>query len=135
MNKKIKELSVTLIILSIIFGIVYWDIEKERHVTKFNETLITLQKLSVAINEFKTDTNKLPTQLEELLTNQNHRLNWNGPYIKPQFITDIWGKKYLYEINYTNQSFSIRSLGSDKKAGGKDSAADTVIADNLSSDD
>jgi type II secretion system protein G len=57
-----------------------------------------LSALQQALDEFKKDVGRFPTQQEGflgLVTNPNVR-GWNGPYTSRERITDPWGNAYVY---------------------------------------
>jgi len=96
--------------------VVKGDTKKRSPEMKAMEELFALR---VAVERFKRDCGKYPTQEENLkaLVKNPGLVNWKGPYvniIKP----DPWRIKYVYQVK--SNSVDIFSCGPDKKAGTSD---------------
>lgn len=86
-----------------------------------------LHKISEAIQCYKSDTNQIPENLTQLITNPDI-YNWLGPYMKNKDINDPWGEKYNYYSDSKSEVFLIYTLGSDKAVGGINHAKDLHIS-------
>ncbi|MBI4007384.1 MAG: type II secretion system major pseudopilin GspG [Planctomycetes bacterium] len=89
-----------------------------------------IESLCTAIDTYKLDTDKYPTQEEGLssLTNNPANVeNWHGPYLaKKNVPKDPWGNEYVYTYPGNNGEFDIISYGADGKEGGEGENADVV---------
>lgn len=85
---------------------------------KVTEVYTGFQALAGAIDMFEVDTGRYPDDLKELYDPENIPSGWAGPWIKPEWLIDAWGK----QIRYTKlkKSFEIRSAGPDGKFNTKD---------------
>ncbi len=86
------------------------------------KTQITL--IEQAIMDFRLDTGRLPSSLEELSKNTSNDSKWDGPYMKQAVPKDPWGNKYLYSAPGEHGDFDIASYGNDGQSGGTKENAD-----------
>ncbi len=86
--------------------------------------------LSTALDVYKLDTGKYPTQgtgLEALINKSDESKNWKGPYLKKEKIPkDPWGTEYIYRHPGEHGDFDIISYGADGSEGGTDENGDVV---------
>jgi general secretion pathway protein G len=89
-----------------------------------------LREVSQQLFRFKNDCGAFPTTqqgLKALVLKPESKslcLNWSGPYeIKLQ--ADPWGSDFIYSSD--GQTFTLMSLGRDKKEGGVGYDADIVV--------
>ena len=98
-------------------------------------TKANLKALHEAVNQFKMDTGRYPTEdegLTVLIGRPSGVENWKeGGYLgTTEMPKDSWGKDFIYELNpESGKPFVIKSLGSDGKEGGKDYNADILSTD------
>ncbi|TVM04364.1 MAG: type II secretion system protein GspG [Candidatus Brocadia sp. WS118] len=89
-----------------------------------------IEGFSSALEMFKLDTTKYPTQeqgLDALVTEPQGVSNWKGPYLKKKFIPkDPWGNNYTYIYPGEHGDFDIVSYGADGNTGGEDEAKDVA---------
>ena len=97
---------------------------------------VTKSKLKVickAVNHFKMDTGRYPTESEGLnvLIGRPAETRDGSVYLwKAENLKDGWGKDFIYELNLeSGKPFVIKSLGADGKKGGKDYNADILSTD------
>jgi general secretion pathway protein G len=83
---------------------------------------LQLQTVSSAVELFKSDVGRYPTQgegLSALVTDPGGLQGWTGPYLKdPKALLDPWNRPILYTPDASGQSFTVESLGADGKRGG-----------------
>ncbi|MBW7941079.1 MAG: type II secretion system major pseudopilin GspG [Candidatus Kuenenia stuttgartiensis] len=89
-----------------------------------------IEGFSTALEMFKLDTTRYPTQeegLEALVAAPHEVENWKGPYLKKKFIPkDPWGNDYVYVYPGENGDYDIISYGADGAEGGDGENADVV---------
>ena len=101
----------------------------------FKKSLKTVTKtnidtLKATIQRYRFDNLELPGSLQELL--QPNENNSDEPYIEDSdILLDPWGNEFIYirEQSELNESFEIKSLGSDNAEGGEGDAADISSKD------
>lgn len=78
------------------------------------------------VQAFQMDTGRLPTTLEELVSEPGNAAGWLGPYAKAAELNDPWGNPIVYRAPGDNQPFDLVILGKDGEVGG--SSVDSDIA-------
>ena len=78
------------------------------------------------VQAFQMDTGRLPTTLEELVSEPGDAAGWLGPYAKAAELNDPWGNPIVYRAPGDNQPFDLVILGKDGEVGG--SSVDSDIA-------
>lgn len=76
------------------------------------------------IENYRLDTGRLPTQLDDLVRAPAGAAGWLGPYAKAAELQDPWGNAIQYRVPGQGQPFDLVSLGRDGREGG-----DSVDAD------
>ncbi len=122
------ELLIVLLIIGVLSGVTLRAIDMTRERTMFSDTAKKLTDLAKAITGnpdlivdgkrvdfgFVGDMGRLPLTLDELVKNTTNSPNWNGPYVKidfvedtlnPSFKRDAWGN----EIEYFSEAGILRS--------------------------
>jgi general secretion pathway protein G len=83
---------------------------------------LQLDTTAAAVEMFKSDVGRLPTQSEELnaLIHEPGSVDgWTGPYIKdPRSLVDPWNRPIRYVLDPDGGSFYVESYGADGKPGG-----------------
>lgn len=114
------ELLVVLAILGLLAGITVPRVIKYLDGAKVRAAGSAVEGLSSAIDLFRIDVGRLPTQqegLNALLEAPSSAAGWNGPYIKKRAnLTDPWGQPYQYKIPGEHGGFDLFSLGPDGKS-------------------
>ncbi len=89
-----------------------------------------IELTSTAIEIFKLDTGKYPSQetgLQALNTKPGDVKNWKGPYMKKDKIPkDPWGVEYIYRFPGTHGDYDLISYGADEAEGGSGDSKDIV---------
>ncbi len=89
-----------------------------------------IELLSTALDVYKLDTGKYPTQdagLEALINKSDEAKNWKGPYLKKEKIPkDPWRSEYIYNFPGEHGDYDIISYGADGSEGGTDENQDIV---------
>ena len=84
----------------------------------YNIAKAQVQTMAGKIESFQMDTGRLPTSLEELVTQPSDVNGWLGPYAKPAELKDPWGHPLEYRAPGETGPFDLVSLGKDGKPGG-----------------
>ncbi len=93
---------------------------------KANLARSQIQTLAGKVENYQLDTGKLPTKLDELVTQPAGAAGWLGPYAKPAELNDPWGHPIDYRVPGTGRPFDLISLGKDGQPGGSSYDADIV---------
>ncbi len=91
---------------------------------KANLAKTQIQTLSGKVENYKLDTGRLPTKLDDLATQPGGVSGWLGPYAKPAEFNDPWGNPVQYRVPGEGQPFDLISLGADGQPGGDSYNAD-----------
>jgi|GEM_PF-305345 len=128
------ELLIVLLIIGVLSGVTLRAIDMTRERTLFSDTAKKMENLAKAIAGnpdliadgkridfgFIGDMGRLPLTLDELVKNITNSPNWNGPYIKldfledtinPNFKRDAWNQ----EIEYVREIGLLRSRGNGRQ--------------------
>lgn len=129
------ELMAVLIILGLLFAIVarsyVGHTDKARQIT----TMANLKQLHQAVQQFKMDTGRYPTEeegLQALIEQPPDVTNWQpGGYLETNKLpVDGWGRQFVYELNPEGgKPFVIKSLGADGQEGGEGYDRDLLSTD------
>jgi general secretion pathway protein G len=84
----------------------------------YNIAKAQVQTMAGKVESFQMDTGRLPTSLEELVTQPADVNGWLGPYAKPAELKDPWGHALEYRAPGESGPFDLVSLGKDGKPGG-----------------
>lgn len=97
-----------------------------RHVKKarINTAQTQIKLIEQAIFDFRLDTGKLPTSLDDLMSNRGGHKKWEGPYLNQILPKDPWGNDYVYACPGQHGEFDLVSYGVDGQPGGTGEAAD-----------
>jgi len=130
------ELMAVLIILGLLFAVVVGNFvghtDKARKIT----TQASLKSLHTAVNQFKMDTGRFPSEDEGLFAlvdpPADATTNWPaGGYLETTDIPkDGWGNDFIFQLYpESGKPFVIISLGADSQEGGEGYDADLRSTD------
>ena len=124
------ELLVVLVILGLLAGVAAPPVLRYLGRAKTDTAKIQIQSLSNALDLYRLDVGRYPSQeegLQALVARPGSVDSWNGPYVKKQTsLTDPWGALYLYRVPGQNGDYDLYSLGADKAQGGTGENADVT---------
>ena len=80
--------------------------------------------LAQKVESFQMDTGRLPTTLDELVTQPGDAAGWLGPYAKAAELNDPWGNPVEYRTPGQTGAFDLVILGKDGQVGGSSVDAD-----------
>ncbi|MCP4265857.1 MAG: type II secretion system major pseudopilin GspG [Candidatus Brocadiaceae bacterium] len=124
------ELLIVLFIIGLLAAIVLPKLIGKVDDSKITATKAQIELISTALDMYKLDTGKYPSQgsgLGALNTKADDVDNWNGPYLKKEKVPkDPWGADYVYKYPGEHGDFDIVSYGADKAEGGDGDNKDIV---------
>ena len=129
------ELMAVLIILGLLAALVVTKVAGKIDQARVTTTKANLKSLHMAVNQFKMDTGRFPSEemgLEELIEQPSDVTNWEpGGYLETTDIPkDSWGEEFIYErFPESGKPFVIKSFGADKEEGGEGYDADLLSTD------
>jgi general secretion pathway protein G len=122
------EMLVVLAIMGLLAAIIAPQVLKYLGSSKTQTAKVQIQNVVAALDLYKLDVGRYPTQQEGLnsvITAPATAVGWNGPYLRnPSALTDPWGRPYIYRIPGKHGDVDVYSLGSDNAEGGTGEAAD-----------
>jgi len=129
------ELMAMLIIIGLLATLVVTKVASQIDKARVTTTKANLKILHSAVNQFKMDTGRFPTEdigLIELVEQPSDVTNYEpGGYLETTEIPkDAWGEEFIYErYPESGKPFVIKSLGADKEEGGEEYDADLYSTD------
>ena len=129
------ELMAVLIILGLLATLVVTKVATKIDQARVTTTKANLKILHSAVNQFKMDTARFPTEEEGLMAlieQPGDVANWEpGGYLEVTEVPrDGWGEEFIYELYpESGKPFVIKSYGADKEEGGEDYDADLLSTD------
>lgn len=122
------ELLVVLAILGLLAAIIGPQVIKYLDSSKTQTARVQAKNVVAAMNLFKLDMTRYPTQeegVQALVKQPPNVANWNGPYLPQESaIVDPWGRTYLMRIPGEHGDVDVYTLGSDGQPGGTGEAKD-----------
>jgi len=114
------ELLVVLAILALLVGVVTPQVLKYLARAKVDTARIEVQNLGAALDLYKLDMQRYPTQqegLQALVEAPPAAAGWNGPYLRQKKApNDPWGHPYVYRIPGAHGEYDLYSLGPEGNA-------------------
>jgi general secretion pathway protein G len=129
------ELMAVLIILSLLFTLVATRVADQIDKARVVTTKTNLKVLHTAVNQFKMDTGRFPTEDEGLIAlieQPSDVIDYpEGGYLETTEVTkDGWGNDFFYEVYpESGKPFRIVSYGADGEEGGEDYDTDLYSTD------
>jgi general secretion pathway protein G len=129
------ELMAMLIIIGLLATLVVTKVASKIDQARVTTTKANLKALHTAVNQFKMDTGRFPTeeeQLKALVEQPTDVENWEpGGYLETTEVPkDGWGREFIYQLYpESGKPFVIKSLGADGQEGGEGNDADLLSTD------
>jgi general secretion pathway protein G len=129
------ELMAMLIIIGLLATLVVTKVATQIDKARVTTTKANLKLLHAAVNQFKMDTGRYPSEeagLKELVEKPSDVTNYQeGGYLESTDIPkDAWGNEFVYMLNpESGKPFVIISYGADGKEGGEGYDADLYSTD------
>ena len=125
------ELMAMLIIIGLLATLVVTKVTSKIDQARVVTTKANLKILSAAVNQFRMDTGRFPTEdmgLLDLIEQPTDVIIWEpGGYLETtELPLDGWGMAFKYELYpESGKQFAIRSFGPDKEEGTEDDLLST----------
>jgi len=125
------ELMAMLIIIGLLATLVVTKVATKIDQARITTTKANLKALHSAVNQFKMDTGRFPSEdkgLIDLIEQPTDVDTWEpGGYLETTEIPpDGWGNEFIYELYpESGKQFVIRSCGPDKEEGTEDDLLST----------
>ncbi len=125
------ELMAMLIIIGLLATLVVTKVATKIDQARITTTKANLKALHSAVNQFKMDTNRFPSEdkgLIDLIEQPTDVDTWEpGGYLETTEIPpDGWGNEFIYELYpESGKQFVIRSMGPDGEEGTEDDLLST----------
>lgn len=125
------ELMAILIIIGLLATVVVTKVASKIDQARITTTKANLKILHSAVNQFKMDTGRFPSEelgLLELIEQPTDVINWEpGGYLETtELPPDGWGNEFKYELYpESGKQFVIRSFGPDGEEGTEDDLLST----------
>ena len=129
------ELMAMLIIIGLLATLVVTKVADQIDKARVTTTKANLKTLHAAVNQFKMDTGRFPTEeeeLEALIEQPSDVVSYQqGGYLETTEVTkDAWGEPFIYELYpESGKPFVIKSYGADREEGGEGYDADLFSTD------
>jgi len=108
------EMLIVVAIIGLLASLIVPNIMKRYEQSKVEIAKSQIEMLSSAIDSYKLDVGKYPSNLDELIN--SNAPNWKGPYLaKKQIPKDPWGRDYQYKYPGDHGPYDLYSLGPDGK--------------------
>ena len=117
------ELLVVLVILGLLAGLAVPQVLQYLSKAKSDTASLVVENLDSALEFYRLDVGRLPTQnegLEALVERPDNAGKWFGPYLKKHdMLIDPWGNPYHYRFPGEHGTYDLFSLGADNTEGGE----------------
>jgi general secretion pathway protein G len=129
------ELMAILVILGLLATLVVTKVATKIDQARVTTTKANLKLLHNAVNQFKMDTGRFPTEEEGLMAlieqpSDVIRYETGGYLETTEIPKDGWGYEFIYELSpESGKPFVIKSLGANGEEGGEDNDADLYSTD------
>ena len=125
------EIMVVLVIIGGLMTVLGQNVIQGKNRSAVRQARIQIGELSKQLEAYEMDCKSYPTTeqgLHALLEAPPDCKTWGPePYAKPNLLKDPWGTEFVYERD--GGSFTLKSLGRDKKEGGTGYDADLSSKD------
>ena len=124
------ELLVVMVIIGLLVALVGPNVMGRAEKAKPQAARVQIENLANALEMFKLDTGRYPTDEEGLAVLRQAPANadrWDGPYLRKQVPKDPWDRDYVYRRS--GKTFEVLSYGADGATGGSDVDADILSSE------
>jgi general secretion pathway protein G len=129
------ELMAILVIIGLLAALVAREVVSKIDQARVTTTKANLKILHTAVNQFKMDTGRFPTEdegINSLVEQPTDVKNYSpGKYLETTTVPkDAWGREFIYELSpESGRPFVIKSLGADGEEGGEGYDKDLLSTD------
>jgi general secretion pathway protein G len=121
------EIIVVLVILSILIAFLTGGLFSQGERAKAQINSLKMQKAKAAIGQYQLMYNQLPPDLKSLVSCPANTGGGCVPITDEDTVTDAWGTPFQYSSDNGGRSFTLKSLGADRKDGGSGAEGDFSI--------
>ncbi|MGI6680989.1 MAG: type II secretion system protein GspG [Bdellovibrionota bacterium] len=118
------EIIIVLVILSILFSFLTGGLFSQGEKAKAKLNNLKMSKLKSTIAEYQLEYNSLPSSLNDLTGCPSKASNCI-PMADKEDVLDAWDNPFVYQSS--GNSYTIKTLGADKKPGGSGVDSDQEI--------
>ena len=119
------ELLIVLAIIAMLAALIAPELFGKLGTSQIKTTRDQIELLGTALDSFRLDVGRYPSQQEglDVLVNRPANLTtWSGPYLRKRLLPkDAWGRDFIYEVppHKGGVGYDLYSLGPSGKPGGE----------------
>lgn len=117
------EIMIVIVLIGGIVALVANRVMNSKAQGDYRLAQVQLDTLAGKVDQFRSDTGRLPDSLEQLVTSPGLQ-GWLGPYAQAKELVDPFGTPIEYRRPGSNGPFELVSLGADGAPGGDSFNAD-----------
>lgn len=121
------EIIVVLVILSILIGVLTSGLFSQGDKAKAKINGLKMSQIQGYLNEFRLQYNSFPGSLDGLSGCTEQTGQNCIPIAKPEDLRDAWGTPLVYSIGGNGASYTLKSLGADRREGGSGADSDLTF--------
>ena len=122
------EIIVVLLILSVLVGMLTKGLFSQGERAKAELNNLQMQRVQSYINQYQLRYNRLPSSLASLYSCDDVTGSACIPIVdKEQDLYDAWGTPLKYRVEGDGRSYSLTSVGADRREGGSGVGTDMTI--------
>lgn len=118
----LTEMLVVIAIIALIAAVLTPNLLGQLGRSRAKAAQLQLETTAAAIEVFRTDVGRYPTEaegLQALVQDPGNLQGWSGPYVRDaKALSDPWNDKIAYKPSADGRTFYVESLGADGKTGG-----------------
>lgn len=119
------ELLVVMAIVAMLAVMVAPNVFRQQAGAMRDVAMSQISALEVALDTYRLDLGRYPSDLEDLISDNGRDPSWNGPYLRRGLPLDPWNNDYVYEGD--GRSFTLISFGADGQQGGEGDDSDISL--------
>lgn len=122
------EIITVLIILSLLMGFLVTRLSGAGDTAKAGINELQMKKLQNYINQYQLRYNTLPSSLRDLVQCNEQTGASCLPVVNSEDeLLDVWGTEYRYSIDGGGRTYTLKSLGADRREGGSGANVDFTL--------
>lgn len=121
------EIIVVLVILSILIGFLTSGLFSQGAKAKARINELQMKKVQAAINQYQLMYNSLPPSLQALVSCNEQTGSACVPVTEASALKDAWDTPFLYTLDNGGRSYTLKSLGADRREGGTEVDGDPIL--------
>lgn len=140
MNKKPKlareesgltlvEVIAVIILIGLVGGVLFKGIFGQTEAAKAQINVTRMEKVKLALKNYKLQFNKYPTSLSGLIKASGDIPQGKlfTPFADEDDLLDVWGTPYKYKVQGRGRAFTLTTLGADGAPGGEGGDQDITV--------